>query len=54
MSLFNNVRSFFLLSIRKGEYPLKALFVKDISQDHKSSGKFSSRLSSDHEWRTLI
>lgn len=39
MSLFNNVRSFFLLS-KEGRVPLEGPFVKDISQDHKSSGKF--------------
>lgn len=39
MSLFNNVRSFFLLS-KEGRVPLEGPFVKDIPQDHRSSGKF--------------
>jgi hypothetical protein len=42
------------LKYKEGRVPLEGPFVKDIPQDHKSSGKFSSRLSSDHEWRTLI
>lgn len=40
------------IKYKEGRLPLEGPPVKDISQDHKSSG--SSRLSSDHEWRTLI